>query len=227
MSLSIDNKYNAHLRQIIAEMDASPAEVANQPEMIYGGARVRKTTLNESLPYAPPLVDVLEAEDQLSVGSEMSGGNILGDVKKGFKKTTKAVSKAGKSVEKGAKKISKSKVGKAVGKVGKKAGTMALDGVAGAAGAAGAALGTSAAIALGQPELVPVAAAIGSKLADEAGKSGRKYVKKQTGMGAIGKEKVKRPPSKWNLHVKEYHKANGGSFKDAMKNAKATYNPMK
>ena len=227
MSLSIDNKYNAHLRQIIAEMDASPAEVANQPEMIYGGARVRKVTLNESLPYAPPLVDVLEAEDQLSVGSEMSGGNILGDVKKGFKKTTKAVSKAGKSVEKGAKKISKSKVGKAVGKVSKKAGTMALDGVAGAAGAAGAALGTSAAIALGQPELVPVAAAIGSKLADEAGKSGRKYVKKQTGMGAIGKEKVKRPPSKWNIHVAEYRKSNGGSYKDAMKNAKATYNPMK
>ena len=227
MSLSIDNKYNAHLRQIIAEMDASPAEVANQPEMIYGGARVRKTTLNESLPYAPPLVDVLEAEDQLSVGSGMCGGSILGDVKKGFKKTTKAVSKAGKSVEKGAKKVAKSQVGKAVGKVGKKAGTMALDGVAGAAGAAGAALGTSAAIALGQPELVPVAAAIGSKLADEAGKSGRKYVKKQTGMGAIGKEKVKRPPSKWNLHVKEYHKENGGSFKDAMKNAKATYNPMK
>jgi hypothetical protein len=104
---------------------------------------------------------------------------------------------------------------------------MALDGVAGAAGAAGAALGTSAAIALGQPELVPVAAAIGSKLADEAGKSGRKYVKKQTGMGAIGKEKVKRPPSKWNIHVAEYRKSNGGSYKDAMKNAKATYNPMK
>ena len=226
MSLSIDNKYNAHLRQIIAEMDASPAEVANQPEMIYGGARVRKVTLNESLPYAPPLVDVMEAEDQLSV-DYVDGGSILGDVKKGFKKTTKAVSKAGKSVEKGAKKVAKSKVGKAVGKVGKKAGTMALDGVAGAAGAAGAALGTSAAIALGQPELVPVAAAIGSKLADEAGKSGRKYVKKQTGMGAIGKEKVKRPPSKWNIHVAEYRKANGGSYKDAMKNAKATYNPMK
>ena len=226
MSLSIDNKYNAHLRQIIAEMDASPAEVANQPEMIYGGARVRKTTLNESLPYAPPLVDVLEAEDQLSV-DYVDGGSILGDVKKGFKKTTKAVSKAGKSVEKGAKKVAKSKVGKAVGKVGKKAGTMALDAAAGTAGAAGAALGTSTALALGQPELVPVAAAIGSKLADEVGKSGRKYVKKQTGMGALGKEKVKRPPSKWNIHVKEYHKANGGSFKDAMKNAKATYNPMK
>ena len=108
MSLSIDNKYNAHLRQIIAEMDASPAEVANQPEMIYGGARVRKVTLNESLPYAPPLVDVMEAEDQLSV-DYVDGGSILGDVKKGFKKTTKAVSKAGKSVEKGAKKVAKSK----------------------------------------------------------------------------------------------------------------------
>ena len=221
MSLSLDTKYNAHLRQIIAEMDASPAEVANQPEMIYGGARLRKHTLNESVPYAPPLVDVLDAESQLSV-DYMDGGSVLGDVKKGFKKTKKSIEKAGKTVEKGAKKFAKSKTGKALKEVGKSIGTVALDEAAKLAGPAGAALGTAGAVALGQPELVPIAAALGSKVASDLGKKGRKAVKKQTGMGA-----PKRPPSKWNLHVSEYRKANGGSLKDAMKNAKATYNPMK
>lgn len=35
--------------------------------------------------------------------------------------------------------------------------------------------------------------------------------------------KAKRPPSKWILHVKAYREKHGGSYKDAMKAAKATY----
>ena len=38
-----------------------------------------------------------------------------------------------------------------------------------------------------------------------------------------GAGKPKRPPSKWILHVKAYREKHGGSYKDAMKAAKATY----
>ena len=89
MSLSIDNPYNAHLRTMINEMDDSPSDVANYPEMIYGGTRPQKMVTPESLAYANPLHDVLTAEKQLSVGSGMCGGSLLGDLKKGVKAVKK------------------------------------------------------------------------------------------------------------------------------------------
>jgi hypothetical protein len=226
MSLSIDNPYNAHLRKMISEMGDGPSDVANYPEMIYGGTRPQKNVTPESLAYANPLHDVLVAEKQLSVDYGMEGGSVLGDLKKevkkakksvekGAKKTVKTVKKAGESIEKGAKKVAKSKVGKAVGKVGKAVGTAVLDEGEKLSGPAGAALGTALATATGNPELAPVAAAIGAKVAKSLGSEARKGIKKATGMG--------RPKSAWLLHVAEYRKANGGSYKDAMKNAKATY----
>ena len=100
MSLSIDNPYNAHLRTMINEMDDSPSDVANYPEMIYGGTRPQKMVTPESLAYANPLHDVLTAEKQLSVGFEggMCGGSLLGDLKKGVKAVKKTATKATKSV---------------------------------------------------------------------------------------------------------------------------------
>jgi len=224
MSLSIDNPYNAHLRQMIKELGDSPSDVANYPEMIYGGTRPQKMVTPESLAYANPLHDVLMAEKQLSVDYGMEGGSLLSDVKKGFKKTTKSIKKAGKAVEKGAKKVAKSKAVKTAGKVAKEVGksvaTVGLDAAEKLAAPAGAALGTAAATLTGNPELAPIAAAVGSKVAADLGKKARKAVKKKTGLGELGK---KRPPSAWNLHVAQYRKDNGGSLKDAMKAAKATY----
>jgi hypothetical protein len=228
MSLSLDTAYNAHLRKMVAEMKPSPADVANQPEMIYGGTRQQKMVTPESLAYANPLHDVLIAEKQLSVGhgccegGELLGVGLLGDLKKGVKKATKSVKKGLKSdmekVKKVAKDISKSKAGKKVGKVAKQTASLALDIAEKSAPALGALAGTAAAVASLNPELAPAAAAIGSAAADQLAKRGRKAVKEKTGLG-----KPKRPPSAWNLHVAEYRKANGGSLKDAMKAAKATY----
>jgi hypothetical protein len=222
MSLSLDTAYNAHLRRMVAEMAPSPADVANQPEMIYGGTRPQKNVTPESLAYANPLHDVLMAEKQLSVDYGMEGGSLLGDFKKGVKKASKSVKKGLKSdvekVKKVAKDISKSKVGKKIGKVGKQTATLALDIAEKSAPALGALAGTAAAVASLNPELAPAAAAIGSAAADQLAKRGRKAVKEKTGLG-----RAKRPPSAWNLHVAEYRKANGGSLKDAMKAAKETY----
>ena len=229
MSLSIDNPYNAHLRTMINEMDDSPSDVANYPEMIYGGTRPQKMVTPESLAYANPLHDVLTAEKQLSVGYEggMCGGSLLGDLKKGVKAVKKTATKATKSVEKGVDKVVKSKAAKKVGSVAKKVGkagaTVAFDALEAAAAPAGAALGTAASVALANPELAPIGAAIGAKLAGDAGKKGRKYVKKTTGLGDLGKEKVKRPPSAWLLHVKKHAADNKVSYKQAMKEAKETY----
>jgi len=147
MSLSIDNKYNAHLRQIIAEMDASPADVANTPEMILGGNKPRNVTLNESLPYANPLHDVLSAEVQLSVDA-VKGSGVVEDVSKAVKK------------------VSKSKAAKKVGKVAKKVASKVLDEAQKSAGAAGAAGGVALATAIAQPELAPTLAVVGKKVAE-------------------------------------------------------------
>ena len=220
MSLSLDTKYNSHLRQIIAEMDASPAEVANSPEPIFGGARVRTHVVPESLPYANPLHDVLEAEDQLSV-DYMDGGNVLKDISKAAKKSVKSVKKAAKGIEKGAVKLSKSKgvktAVKGVKTVGKAVGSAVLDEAEKLSGPAGAALGTSAAIALGQPELAGIGAALGAKIGKDLAGQARKSVKKTTGMGKP------KGPSPYIAHVKKYAAEHGVPYKQAMKDAKATY----
>ena len=199
MSLSIDNKYNAHLRQIIAEMDASPADVANRPEMILGGNKPRNVTLNESLPYANPLHDVLEAEDQLSVDA-VKGSGVVEDVSQAVKK------------------VSKSKAAKKVGKVAKKVATKVLDEAQKSAGAAGAAGGVALATAIAQPELAPTLAVVGKKVAEAVAPKVRKEIKKTTGLG-----KPKRPPSKWVEHVKAYAAENNVSYKQSMSDARATY----
>ncbi len=196
MSLSIDNKYNAHLRQIIAEMDASPADVANQPEMIYGGNKPRNVSLNESLPYANPLHDVLQAEDELSVAN-VSGAGVVEDI------------------EKKVKKVAKSKTAKKVGKVAKKVASKVLDEAQKSAGAAGAAGGVGLATAIGQPELAPTLAVVGKKVAEAAAPEVRKEIKKKTGLG--------RSPSKWVEHVKAYAKEHSIPYKKAMSEARATY----
>ena len=47
--------------------------------------------------------------------------------------------------------------------------------------------------------------------------------KAEVSLAGSGAAKPKRPPGKWIIHVKAYWKEHGGSYKDAMKNAKATY----
>jgi hypothetical protein len=180
-------------------MDASPSDVANRPEMIMGGNKPRNVTLNESLPYANPLHDVLEAEEQLSVDA-LKGSGVVEDVSQAVKK------------------VSKSKAAKKVGKVAKKVATKVLDEAQKSAGAAGAAGGVALATAIAQPELAPTLAVVGKKVAEAVAPKVRKEIKKTTGLG-----KPKRPPSKWVEHVKAYAAENNVSYKQSMSDARATY----
>ena len=132
-------------------------------------------------------LDEIEANRSQRLEDIVSGQGLFSSIKKGISKGAKSISKEvskdAKKVAKGAKKVAKSKEMKAVGKVAKKAGSATLDELAKHSGEAGAALGTSAAIALGQPELVPVFAMAGKEIAERATPHARKAVKDKTGMG--------------------------------------------
>ena len=229
MSLGFDTEYHKRLRQKLKEFDNPIGANRTQPEMMYR-QRHGGFVLPMVSPDFPPLELALKAERGISLAQgqhepKMEGeglGSFVKGAVKGVKKASKSVAKgakkASKSVAKGAKKVAKSKEMKAIGKVSKKVGSKVLDEAAKHSGEAGVALGTAAAVALGQPELVPVFAAVGKEAAEAAAKPARKLVKEKTGMG-----KPKRPPSKWMLHVAAHRKEHGGSYKDAMQGAKVTY----
>lgn len=172
-------------------------------------------------------------------------------VKKGATSAVKGVKKGAKSVETGAKKFAKSKTGKEIGRIGKEVGSFSLDLAEKSAVPLGAAGGVALATAIGQPALAPVLGAVGAKAAGEIASSARKGVKSKTGLGVLVKlekqvkEKVKRKvdklksrgekkmkekkegsgraPSAWILHIKQYAKDNDVSYKQAMKDGKASY----
>jgi hypothetical protein len=217
MSLGFDDAYNKRLRQTLKEFDNPVGANRTQPEMFFR-QKQSDFVLPMVKPSFPTLALALKAERGNSLAQGQHEGKMEGEGLASFVKgVNKGVKKASKSVAKGAKKASKS-VAKGAKKVAKKTTSTALDIIADSAGAAGAAGGVALATAIGQPELAPVFAAVGNKVAAEAAKPARKLVKEKTGLG-----KPKRPPSKWILHVAEYRKEHGGSYKDAMKNAKATY----
>lgn len=228
MSLSYLTPYNDMLQKTIHEMKPSPSFVANYPEMLptMGGRKVRDMVVAESLPYANPLHLVLMAEDQLLSQNEplLVGEGVFQDVGKVAKKTTKSVKKGFKKdiakVEKVAKDIAKSKTGKAISKGAKRTASVALDIAEKSAGALGGLAGAAAAVALANPELAPAASAIGSAAASELAKRGRKGIKKATGLGKT------KAPSKWIEHVKMFAKDNNVSYKDALKQAGASYKKM-
>tara|TARA_R110002153_G_scaffold124074_4_gene270227 strand:+ start:1435 stop:2061 length:627 start_codon:yes stop_codon:yes gene_type:complete len=206
MSLGFDDAYNKRLRQTLKEFDNPVGANRTQPEMFFR-PKQNDFVLPMVKPSFPTLALALKAERGNSLAQGQHEGKMEGEGLASFVKgVNKGVKKASKSVAKGAKKVAK------------KTTSAALDIIAENAGVAGAAGGVALATAIGQPELAPVFAAVGNKAAEEAAKPARKLVKEKTGLG-----KPKRPPSKWMLHVAEYRKENGGSYKDAMKNAKATY----
>ena len=100
----------------------------------------------------------------------MTGGSILGDIRKGFKKATKAVSSAGK-------KVFNTNTGKQIAKV------LIKEGIPIATSALGSAIGSSLATVGGNPELAPVAGRVGSALGRRGGQELSKYVSKKTGYG--------------------------------------------
>jgi hypothetical protein len=206
MSLGFDDAYNKRLRQTLKEFDNPVGANRTQPEMFFR-QKQSDFVLPMVKPSFPTLALALKAERGNSLAQGQHEGKMEGEGLASFvKSVNKGVKKASKSVAKGAKKVAK------------KTTSAALDIIAENAGVAGAAGGVALATAIGQPELAPVFAAVGNKAAAEAAKPARKLVKEKTGLG-----KPKRPPSKWILHVAEYRKEHGGSYKDAMKNAKATY----
>ena len=206
MSLGFDDAYNKRLRQTLKEFDNPVGANRTQPEMFFR-PKQNDFVLPMVKPSFPTLALALKAERGNSLAQGQHEGKMEGEGLASFVKgVNKGVKKASKSVAKGAKKVAK------------KTTSAALDIIAENAGVAGAAGGVALATAIGQPELAPVFAAVGNKAAAEAAKPARKLVKEKTGLG-----KPKRPPSKWILHVAEYRKEHGGSYKDAMKNAKATY----
>lgn len=206
MSLGFDNEYNKQLRKKLKEFDNPVEANKTQPEMFFRPIQ-GEFILPYSKPAYPTLALALKAEREIGEGQGqyeiMEGGNIIKDVGKYAKKVAK--SKVVRGAVKGAK-----KVGKAVG-------TAVLDEAEKASGVAGATLGSALAVAIGQPELAPIAGVIGEKVAKDLGKQARKAIKEKTGMG-----KPKRT-SKWIEYVKQYAKENGVSYKVAMKEAKDTY----
>ena len=217
MSLGFDDAYNKRLRQKLKEFDNPVEANKTQPEMFFR-QKQSDFVLPMVKPSFPTLALALKAERGNSLAQGQHEGSMEGEGLVSFvKSVNKGVKKASKSVAKGAKKASKS-VAKGAKKVAKKTTSAALDIIADSAGAAGAAGGVALATAIGQPELAPIFAAVGNKAAAEAAKPARKLVKEKTGLG-----KPKRPPSKWILHVAEYRKEHGGSYKDAMRKAKDTY----
>jgi hypothetical protein len=238
MSLSINNKYNAKLRKMVNDLDRSPADSANFPEMLpmkIGGRPPRKHVLSTSVPYAPPLAEVLEAERELrSNPMHVSGGNVFDDIGKHVKDAAKSAAKSAKvvgtkaikatkkdiaDVKRVANEIAKSKEGKMVAKVGKKVGKevgkvaidsvkesarLGLDIATKAAPALGGLAGAALAVASLNPELAPVAGAIGAAAASELAKRGRTAVKKSTGLGIINKEELKKLKKKVKKEVKEF-----------------------
>jgi hypothetical protein len=254
MSLSINNKYNAKLRKIMHDLDRSPSESANYPEMIemrIGGRPPRKHVLSTSVPYAPPLAEILEAERELR-SNPIHGGNVFDDIGKHVKDAAKSATKSAKivgkkairatkkdiaDVKRVANEIAKSKEGKMVAKVGKKVGKevgkvaidsvkesarLGLDIATKAAPALGGLAGAALAVASLNPEMAPIAGAIGSAAASELAKRGRSAVKKSTGLGIINKEELKKLKKKVKKEVKEFKEDVKGSglskeLKDEMK----------
>jgi hypothetical protein len=222
--LGFDDNYSRKLRKTLKEFDNPVEANKTQPEMFFRQAQ-SDFILPYSKPAYPTLALALKAERQITEAQGqdegMEGGNIFKDVGKMAKKSVKSVKKAAQGIEKGAKKVARSKVVKGAvkgaKKVGKAVGTAVLDEAEKASGVAGATLGSALAVAVGQPELAPIAGVIGEKVAKDLGKQARKAIKEKTGMGKP------RPPSKWIMHVKQYAKDNGVSYKEAMRLAKDTY----
>lgn len=238
--VSIDNKYNTKLRKMMHDLDRSPASSANYPEMLpmkVGGRKPRSQVPYTSLPYAPPLSEVLEAERELR-SNPMYGDGFFENVGKHVKDTAKSVEKATKKVGKKAvkatkqqiedvkevaEKIAKSKAVKTTGRVAKsaakKTATLALDIGEKAAPALGGIAGASLAVATLNPELAPAASAIGAAVASELSKRGRKEVKKQTGLGVVKKlkkevkEEVKETVDKLKKKLKKEPKVKVGGGK--------------
>jgi hypothetical protein len=221
--LGFDTNYDKMLRKKLKDFDNPVEANKTQPEMFFRQAQ-SEFILPYSKPAYPTLALALKAERQITEAQGqmegMEGGNIFKDVGKMAKKSVKSVKKAAKGIEKGAKKVAKSKAVRTIGKVGKEVGksigTATLDTLEGVAGPALSAGLSAAAVAAGQPELVPLAAAFGEKVGKDLGKKGRKAIKEKTGMG-------QRQPSKWIQFVKQYAKDNGVSYKVAMKEAKDSY----
>jgi hypothetical protein len=215
--------------------------------------------------------------------------------KSASKSVGKAVSATKKdidAVKRVAEKIAKSKEGKMIAKVGTKVGTKAgklaidsvkesarlgLDIAAKAAPALGGLAGAALAVASLNPELAPVAGAMGAAAASELAKRGRSGIKKTTGLGLVNKAELKKlkkqaeslmdkdelkkmkkeatklmdkdelkklktkvkkevksfkddvkkgsgkAPSAWVQHLKNYAAEHGVSYKQAMKDGKASY----
>ena len=158
---------------------------------------------------------------------ELEGGNIFKSISKSVSKTAKSV---GKDVSKTAKKVGKEssktmkKVDKGVVKfvlpAARSTASLGLDIAEKASGPLGGLAGTAAATLSGNPEFIPVAAALGSAAASELAKRGRAEVKKQSGLG-------KPKTSPWIQHVKNHAMKNNVSYKQAMTDAKKTYKPKK
>jgi hypothetical protein len=154
---------------------------------------------------------------------ELDGGNIFKSISKTVKSVGKDVSKTAKKVGKESSKTMK-KVDKGVVKyvlpVAKSTASLGLDIAEKAAPTLGALGASTLATLSGNPELIPVAAALGSATADQLAKRGRAEVKKQTGLG-------KPKTSPWIEHVKKHAMKHGVNYKQAMTDAKATYKSKK
>jgi hypothetical protein len=217
MSLGFDTEYNARLRKRLQDFNNPVEANKTQPEMFY-----RQSQSDFILPYSKPayptLSLALKAERQIgeAQGQDEMEGEGLGSF---VKSVGKSVTKGAKKVAKGAKKVAKSKVGKAVGKVAKKGVSKALDEAVKVSGEVGSAGGVALATAIGQPELAPAFALAGKEGAEALAPVARKAIKKKTGLGMNNKRK----PSAWIQHIQKYAKEHNVPYKQAMKDAKATY----
>ena len=128
-------------------------------------------------------LDEIEANRSARVEGLIEGQGLFDSIKKGVSQGVSKVKSVTKKGVKAVDKFAKSKEGKALIAKGKKLGTQALDEGFKYAGEAGASLGTSTAIALGQPELVPAFALGGKEIAERLAPSARKAIRKKTGMG--------------------------------------------
>lgn len=128
-------------------------------------------------------LDEIEANRSARVEGMIEGQGLFDTIKKGVSQGVSKVKSVAKRGVKEAEKFAKSKEGKALIAKGKRLGTQALDEGFKYAGEAGASLGTSTALAMGQPELVPAFALGGKEIAERLAPSARKAIRKKTGMG--------------------------------------------
>ncbi len=211
MSLGFDTEYNARLRKRLQDFNNPVEANRTQPEMFY-----RQSQSDFILPYSKPAYPTLS----LALKAERQIGEAQGQDEdmegEGLGSFVKSV---GKSVKKGVKKVAKSKVGKAVAKGAKKGISKALDEAVKVSGDVGSAGGVALATAIGQPELAPAFALAGKEGAEALAPVARKALKKKTGLGMNNKRK----PSAWIQHVQKHAKEHNIPYKQAMKDAKATY----